>query len=216
MRKLILFLAVLTLNLVHADSPLTSTDFSGAYKNEKILIRTAENKLDKKVLKFLSKEKKSSVLKIAIISQLGWGEEDKYLQLFEAHLLEKHPALQESTFDELRKIGLEEFEETNQTLLLSADDLMCWAFFQGLANYFEPTLAFAAANIAYSRKPESMAHAAVYGLITAQIFFDYDWCMVYQTGDKIFRKSTYTENNLNQDAINLIMNYLSLYQGDCK
>lgn len=215
MKSLLSFVFILSLSFARADSPLTSTHFSNAYQEEKMVLYAQENEFDKKLLKFLGKEKKNAVIKIAIINKLGWGKKDLVLQ-YEAYLLKKRKGLKEEVFDYLRVDSDALPEENEQTKLLSADDLMCWAYLQALGDYFNPTLASRGAYFAYVRNPNSMAHATVFTLIACQIAFDSDWCRVYKLGEEFLVDKTYEENILKKEAVKIIMDYLGLYKGDCK
>ena len=214
MRQLLFLFLICFSHSLLADSPLTSCNFSGAYTQNKYVSRAKEKGLDKKVLKFLGKDKSDDVIKIAIINELGWNNKGT-LSTFENYLIEKRSGVSSATFDMLRGVGIDEFSDTEETKKLSSDDLVCWAYLQAMDDYFDPSKAIAAASLAYDREKESMAHAAVYGLIMAQIVFDQDWCMVYETGTQIFEQTTYTKSILSKEAITMIMDYLNLYKEYC-
>lgn len=200
---------------VLADSPLTSTHFAKAYENDKMVISAKADGMNNKVLKFLGKEKKPAVKKLAIINQLGWGNKS-YVTDFENYLLEKRKGLKPEVFEYLRAFLEEIPAENKQTNLLTAEDLMCWAYFQALGDYFNPSLASKAAYLSFVREPESMAHAAVFALIACQISFDTDWCGVYQIGKEFLVEKDYTKEKLSPEAVKIIMDYLNLYSADCK
>ena len=124
MKYLIAIFLISSVLCSKADSPLTSTNFSKAYKSEKMIVYTKENGLNQKLLKFLGKEQKESVIKIAIINELGWGAKDLVKQ-FEAYLLDKRKGLKPEVFDYLREFTEEIPVENEQTNQLTADDLMC-------------------------------------------------------------------------------------------
>lgn len=215
MKSILSFVFILSLSFARADSPLTSTHFSNAYQEEKMVLYAQEHDLDKKLLKFLGKEKKSAVIKIAIINAFGWGKKDLVHQ-YETYLLKKRKGLKQEVFDFLRIDADDLPEENEQTKLLSADDLMCWAYLQAIGDYFKPSVASRAAYFAYVRKPKSMAHATVFTLIACQIAFDSDWCRVYELGKEFLVDKTYEENILKKEAVQIIMDYLGLYKGSCK
>ena len=214
--KYLLLLAFIFVNgISFADSPLTSTPFSNAYKEEKMVKHISENGLDKKSLKFLSKKNASPVVKIAMVNALSWGNKD-LVHIYENYLLTKRKGLKPEVFDYLRVVSDEIPKENTQTNLLTADDLMCWAYFQTLGDYFNPNMGGRAAYLAYVREPESMAHSTVFTLIACQIAFDSNWCNVYKLGQEFLVDTRYTKNTLNDAALKIILDYLNLYRGDCK
>ncbi|MDC3352100.1 hypothetical protein OAV92_02525 [Crocinitomicaceae bacterium] len=214
MKYLIAIFLISSVLCSKADSPLTSTNFSKAYKSEKMIVYTKENGLNQKLLKFLGKEQKESVIKIAIINELGWGDKDLVKQ-FEAYLLDKRKGLKPEVFDYLREFTEEIPVENEQTNRLTADDLMCWAYLQALGDYFTPKLASKAAYFSFVREPNSMAHASVFALVACQVSFDTDWCYVYQIGQEFLVAKTYDKNKLSQEALKIILDYFNLYAADC-
>lgn len=214
MKALFFIIFSLVTAVSFADSPLTSTSFSAAYKSDEAIKHVKEKGLDEMTLKYLGGKKTDPVIKIAIINELSWGKEE-YLKAFESYLLANRKGLKSSVFEELRATTEAIPTETSQTKRLTADDLMCWAYLQALGNYFNPSLARAAAKLATEREKGSMAHATVDALIRSQIAFDESWCKVYQIGNLAFEETRYTRNQLSKEAVAIIMEYLVLYKGDC-
>lgn len=199
-----------------ADSPLTSTDFHRAYLEIDEVKYASEHSLDDKLLKFLAKPDGNSVHKLAAINALSWGKTD-YVSAFEKYLLKKRKGLKKEVFDYLRITeNAQTPEENEQTRLLSADDLMCWAYLQSMGDYFNPALGMRGAFFAYARDTESMAHMMAFSLIAAQQAFDVDWCQVYMIPRTMLQDYTYTNNLLKEEAITIIMDYIGLYAQECK
>lgn len=213
MRYLLLLLPLFIALNAQADSPLTSTLIADAYAQEDMVMHVAKNGLDQKALSYLGDDDGNAVIKIAMINQLSWGNMD-YTRAFQQYLIEKRK-VKESVFKYLRYAEGEEVKENKWTNKLRSDDLMCWAYFNALGNYFNPEMSSAAAKLAIEREPESMAHACVYALISCQIAFDGNWCSIYKYGQEYFVTSTYKTNNLNAKAIQIILDYLNLYKADC-
>ena len=199
-----------------ADSPLTSTPFSDAYKTEKVVQYAIENGMDKKTLKNLTSKKVSSLHKICIINALGWGEKLKYRDAFQDYLLSKRKGLKPEVFTYLEEVGDEAPAETEQTKLMTADDLICWGYLQALGDYFNPKKSFRAVFLAYKRDMENMAYGTIFCLVAAQNAMDYDWCQVYEFGQKMIVDPEYTNNIMDQEGQRIILEYLGLYQADCK
>ena len=72
---LLLIAAVVLSQNLFADSPLTSTPISEAYKDSKIvqLASTTEGRLTIELMNYLNESMHQVELKIAVINQLGWG-----------------------------------------------------------------------------------------------------------------------------------------------
>ena len=214
-----LYLLLLTFGLTLsalADSPLTSTEFFRAYLDVKEVKYATENPLDKKLLDFLGSPKANPVHKLAVINALSWGKTD-YVTTFENYLLKKRKGLKKEVFDYMRITENSETpQETEQTRLLTADDLMCWAYLQTMGDYFQPAMGMRGAFFGYARDAESMAHVTSFALIAAQQAFDTDWCQVYMIPKTMLEDSAYSKNLVKPEAINIIMEYIGLYAAECK
>ena len=199
---------------VFADSPLTSTNFSSVYMDIEEVKYASEHGLDNTLLEFLISEKVNSVSKIAVINALSWGN-TKNVILFENYLLKKRKGLKKDVFKFLRTESDKAPEENEQTLLLSADDLICWTYLQTMGDYNRPNIGMRAAFFSYGRDLESMAHVVVFTLIAAQKAFDNDWCKVYTIPKKMLVDEQYTKNILKPEALKIILDYTGLYAECC-
>jgi len=215
MKKVLVLFFILITGFSYADSPLTSTDFSDVYSEEKMIIHIKKKGLDKKAMKYLLSAKGNPVIKVAMINAIGFGQVD-LIDQFETYLLKKRKGLKTEVFDYLRIATNGEPEPNAQTDLLTADDLTCWAYLQALGEYNKPELAGTAAYLGYIRDTGSMAHKTVLGLIACQIAFDYSWCNVYKIGKEVFEDTQYEHNKLSAEAVGIIMDYLGLYKDSCE
>lgn len=211
---LILLLLSLSIQFAHADSPLTSTPFYTVYKSHKMVAYSEGKTLDKKILKFLGKAKTDIVLKIAVINALGWGNADN-VTLFENYLLDKRKGLDSTVFEYLRTVSNAEPEETDQTRLLSVDDLACWSYLNAMGDYFYPDRSMRGSYLAHMRNTESMAHIIPFTLIAAQKAFDINWCEVFMIPQRLLVETSYSKETLSPDAVKIIMEYIELYKADC-
>jgi len=215
MKKLVIILLLfITFNAI-ADSPLTSTPFHTAYSSVKEVQYALDNGLDKKMLKFLGSSKKSVIHKIAIINALSWGNKELVGE-FESYLLSKRKGLKQEVFEYLKTVSNETPQENEQTKLLSADDLICWAYLQTMGDYNQPALGMRGGFLAFQRDNESMAHMVPFALLAAQKAFDSNWCTVYQIPHKMLEEGEFTKNKISDAAMKVIMDYINLYKGDCK
>jgi hypothetical protein len=215
LKQILLIVIVFFTVSSYADSPLTSTPFYKAYSEVKEVKYALEKGLDNKMLKFLGSNKANIVTKIAVINALSWGNED-LVGKFEAYLLKKRKGLTSAVFDQLRIVANSKPEETDQTKLLTADDLICWVYLQVMGDYNNPAMGMRAGFIGFMRDKESMAHMVPFSLIASQKAFDTNWCNVYQIPHKTLEEDTYTKNNISDEALKIIMDYINMYKQDCK
>lgn len=208
---LIICLAAITFSS-QADSPLTSTPFSDAYSNTKMVTYAKEKGYNKKVVKFLA-GKSDIVSKLAVINSFGFGK--VMTKDFETYLIKKRKGVTAATFEELRIVPNSEPSETEITKGLTADDLACWAYMIAMEDYQNPKYAMKASFFAQVREPNSMGHVLPYALTSAQVVFDIDWCQVYVIPNELLVEKKYDNNNLSEEALKIIMDYIDLYEGDC-
>ena len=184
-----------------ADSPLTSTDFCQAYQKEKMVIRAAstDGVLTNHLIKFLLAEKKPIAVKMAVINQLGWSLDGKQNASIFYDYLQEHKGYKGKD-DLLKKAG--------------AAELLCLAYLQAMDNYFEVDEAIVYAETAVSKNPKSFTYNMICALIKAQQAMDVDWCAVFKLTDRV-RKDKSLQMDMNQEAVNIIFEYMDLYKDDC-
>ena len=114
---IVLTLGLLISQNIFADSPLTSTAFSKAYKDSKIvqLASQAEGKLNKELMDYLIDKKNPIELKVALINELSWDFNGKNNSELLSEYLKKNKNINKA----------------------SADILICYAYLKALDNYFE-------------------------------------------------------------------------------
>lgn len=124
MRLLLFLIYILYSQAFLADSPITSTEFSKVYKNEKIvkLASKSNGKLTDKLMKYLLKSRKPIELKMAVINELGWslGNKDNATAFFNYLKMKKNYSNKE--------------ELLNQA---SPSVLICMAYLKALGSYHE-------------------------------------------------------------------------------
>ena len=197
--KIIFFLPLLFL---YADSPLTSTAISDAYKSSKIiqLASKAEGKLNIKLIKYLTKKRKPIELKIALINKLGWESNGvSNSEIFLQYLKDKNNC---QTMDDFLRRA-------------SADDIICMAYLKALDNYFNVDEAINLARIAKSKDKESYTIHIISSLIEAQKAMKISFCEVYNITNNV-RIDKSLNTDMNAEAIKIIFDYMVLYKDDCK
>jgi hypothetical protein len=217
MKKLIQLLSLLFIFTlaVKADSPLTSTPFYTKYLDIELVKYASEKSLDDKLMEYLGSSTGDPITKIAIINALSWGKKE-YVTLFENYLIKNRKGVKKNVFDYMRTVSDETPEETDDTYLLTADDIMCWAYLQTMGDYFAPAKGMKAGYFCFTRNPKSMAHSVVFTLIATQKAFDEDRCRVYLIPKRMLLETEYSVNILKPEAIKVILDYTELYKSECK
>ena len=187
--------------LLFADSPLTSTQFSSAYSSELIvaIASKSEGKLTEELMEYLIGEN-AIVLKMAVINELGWKFEGK--------------SNKSTFFDYLQnKKKYKNIEDFSKKA--SADELLCMAYIMALDNYFKVDEAIEMADKALAKNSKSYTYQIINALIKAQKAFDSSWCTVYRLTNDI-RLNEKLNKDMNDEAIKIIFDYMDLYKADCK
>ena len=194
----VLIIGLLSSQSLFADSPLTSTNFSKAYKDSEIiqLASKTEGKLTIELMDYLSNNKNPIELKIALINELGWrfyGQNNS--TIFYNYLKEKSK--------------LEDINEADANILI------CYAYLKALDNYFDVEDAIIYAKKAKSKNEKSYTINIICALIEAQKAMDSDWCEVYNLTNNVRINNTLNQD-MKKDSISIIFNYMDIYKDNCK
>ena len=191
----------------YADSPLTSTDFCQAYKTKRIIKHILTGKgndseqqhVDVEVWQYLANPKNPIDVKMACINLIGWDiDGTHHADSWYAFLNAKGDYRSMKTFVEKAP----------------ADQLLCMAYLKALDNYFSVSEAAAMARAARDKRPESYTFNMVCALIEAQEEFnkeDGDWCRVGDLTDALRQNEEQFDNDMNDEAKNIIFEYMDLY-----
>lgn len=194
----VLILGLITGQNLFADSPLTSTNISKAYKYSAIVrfASKAEGKLTVKLMNYLIKSRNPIEVKIAVINALGWDFNGKTNStVFYEYLKEKN--------------GLKDINEAN------SDILICFAYLKALDNYFNVNDAIIYAQKAKSKNEKSYTINIICALIEAQKVLHSDWCEVYNLTNSVRMNDT-LNRDMKEAAMNIIFGYMDLYKDNCK
>lgn len=195
---IVLIIGLLSSQSLFADSPLTSTNFSKAYKDSEIiqLASKTEGKLTIELMDYLSNNKNPIELKIALINALGWSFDGQNNSImFYDYLKEKS-----------------KLEDINQA---NADILICYAYLKALDNYFDVEDAIIYAKKAKSKNEKSYTINIICALIEAQKAMDTDWCEVYNLTNNVRINNTLNQD-MKEDSISTIFDYMDIYKDNCK
>lgn len=194
----ILIAAVVLSQNLFADSPLTSTPISEAYKDSKIvqLASTTEGRLTIELMNYLNESMHPVELKIAVINQLGWGFNGfNNAYYFYEYLQEKY-----------------NFKDTDEFLnQASADLLISLAYLQAMENYFNVDEPIIYALKARSKNNESYTINIICALIEAQKAMDSDWSEVYNLTNNV-RLNRSLNRDMKEEAVKIIFEYMDLYK----
>lgn len=197
MKKHLLFLLALIAfsSAVWADSPITSTPIHEAYQDIGIVAKaSAENaKFDADMLAFLSDAAKPIDQKVALCSALGWQMKGK-AKLFSDHLSKR------SGWDPKK---------------MSGDEMLVLSYLMALDDYNNMDLPLALASKALAKNKQSYTFRMIHALILAQKQFDSNWCKVFTTVAAVERNKS-LKQDLRDGAVNIIFDYINLYQDSCK
>lgn len=182
-----------------ADSPLTSTQISDAYKDVEIVQFAAESfgSISEVLMDYLIDENNPIDLKIATINELGWSIRGKNnARLFYEYMKYKNV--------------LQNIDNA------SAEILICYAYFMALDNYFDVEEAIIYANKAKAKNGKSYTIHMITALIEAQeSMHSDDWCKVYNLVNNVRMNKTLTKD-MREDAITIIFDYMGAYEEYCK
>jgi hypothetical protein len=198
MKKLILFLLCAGVTvLVKADSPLTSTDLTLGYTNTKNVqeAKNANGTINNNLLKFLA-GKGEIAEKMAVICQLGWGDQAmSNAMAFSDYLVKQKKSENKYT----------------------GDDYLCLAYIYALGNYFDMTEPLKYATKAIEKNEKSFTFQIISALIVAQVYLDDQnkWCDVFKVCDSVRTDPSLTQD-MAAESVKGIFDYINMYQEECK
>jgi hypothetical protein len=176
-----------------ADSPVTSTSFSQAYADIDLVQQAAEQGImDKKLATYLASPKNPIDIKAAIINALSWSTEGKNNADIYASLIYR------------KKIT------ALHTHSLSGDELFVIGYLLLMDDYMHPLKALPYLEKAKQKKPTSFTIAIIHAISKAQHQIT---CDVWKNIDDVLHNPKLTRE-LRQEAIDIIADYLYLYEQD--
>lgn len=187
-------------NICLADSPITSTQFSHAYRKEAIVVKAqkSDGKITNELMDYLI-GKNPIDLKVAVINELGWeGENRVNANIFVGYIMKSKGYLTE---DELQKKA-------------KPEELLCIAYLKAMDNYFDVSKAIVYADLALSKNVKSYTFQMITALIKAQAEMDRDWCTVYTLTNNVRNDET-LKIDMKADASKIIFQYMDIYREHC-
>lgn len=184
-----------------ADSPVTSTPFSDAYMDINMVARAkASGVLDTVTAYFLVSRDKPIDQKMAVINALSWDVNGKHnAVLFKEFLAKKYKVKPE-------KLKLN---------TLSGDELLCLGYMTIMDDYFTPEKAVPVIEMARKKLKNNFTAEMIAALVKAQTAMAGDWCEVWMPVD-IVLKTEKLQRDMRLEAVNIIVNYMQVYESSCK
>jgi hypothetical protein len=196
--QLVLFIS---LGILYADSPITSTTFYTAYYDFEI-VKEAEKSgiLTQSIAQFLSSSTNPIDVKAAVINALSWDIDGKNNSGLYFDFLEK------THNEDIDSVTLEP---------LSADEVFCLGYLMAMDNYFYVEEALEVLFVAWDMNDVSFTVSMIFAIVEAQEAMDYDWCEVWLLTQGVLLDET-LEKDMRDEAIEIIVDYMSLYEEDCE
>ena len=185
-----------------ADSPLNSTDFNEAYSDHPMVVMAGEyglgDAIPTELLKFLSDKNAPVDVRMAVVNRLTWFSETGDFMQFENYLIKCYKAK----------------DRWKLQKKLDAKTLAVYAYAMAMANRSDLEEASDLAHLAVEKdKEHSFSVSMASALIDAQIHFNGSWSMIYPTVAKVVNDTT-LKRDMRQRAVDIIMEYIGLYEKD--
>lgn len=213
MYRIFLFLSIMLSGIVYADSPLTSIDLTeGNEKDEMVQYAKASGgDFDDKLLDFLLDDNNALNRRLVVINAIGWGG-----GVSESRTYDFLVALSDQLSMDLDMLTANDPADLQD--IISGETFLCLAYVAALENYLEsPAVLFDLVEVAYNdpQVQKSFTAMTVIGLMRAQHFMDYDWCMVYEQTDVLRQNKSKFKMDLSKEAYNNVFEYMDLYADYC-
>jgi hypothetical protein len=201
-----LLVPLLTVSVVSADSPLTSTTFHEAYSDLPEVADHVGAPMDREIYEMLRSDEYPLDVKVAIINAMGWNfdGQSNAETFMEYYMADEGKAVVDTDY-------------------MSDEDLLMLAYMVSMDDYFnmspiepgaEGVLGMSGVELAEAaaeRVPDDFTVRMISALILAQEAMDYDWGQVFSIVDFVMKEALV--RNMREEAIDIIMNYIGLYYG---
>ena len=194
---------VLNLSVSRADSPITSTPISEAYKDIPMVPKAVKaGVLTDEIAAFLLNEDLPIDQKIAVINALSFDFNGKQnAVLFREHLAKKY-----KTSVKYLKVDI-----------ISGDEQLCLGYLTIMDDYFFPDEAITILEKAVDKNPMSYTYNIIFALARAQKVMNSisAWCKVWKYAEEVENNKD-LKRDMREGAVKIIMDYMILYKGSCK
>jgi len=180
-----------------ADSPITSTPFSEAYRDVPEVVRAAESGvLTRDLAAYLLDEETPLDRAAAVINALSWSLDGKDNA---ERLLQFLPGLSAGLDQALRR------DDPPARLLFVL------GYLEAMDNYFEAASAEETLRIAAHKLPNSFTAAFIHALVAAQ---DAEWCDAFEITQGVVDRFP-GHRDMRERAVEIVMDYMILYAEYC-
>ena len=213
MYRIFLFLSIMLSGIVYADSPLTSIDLTEGNEKDKMVqyAKASGGDFDDKLLDFLLDDNNALNRRLVVINAIGWEG-----GVSESRTYDFLVALSDQLSMDLDMLTANDPADLQD--IISGETFLCLAYVAALENYLEsPAVLFDLVEVAYNdpQVQKSFTAMTVIGLMRAQHFMDYDWCMVYEQTDVLRQNKSKFKMDLSKEAYNNVFEYMDLYADYC-
>ena len=213
MHRILFMFSFLLTGIVYADSPLTSTDLTKGYEKDEMVqyAKASGGNLDDQLLEFLLDDNNPLHRRLVVINAIGWKAGPSESRTFDLLW-----ALSEQLSMDLDMLLA--YDAMSLNTIVSSEIFLCLAYVAALENHLEsPEGLFDYLEIAYQDKKiqKSFTAMSVIGLIRAQHFMDYDWCLVYEQTDILRQHKRKFKMDLSKKAYQNIYEYMDTYAEYC-
>ena len=183
-----------------ADSPLTSTPFSEAYRDQPAVTKAERTHvLDDELCRLLANPKVPIDVRAAVINALGWNFDGQHnAAIFRDFLARKYSVNPEKVDSKL-----------------SADEMFAIGYLLAMDNYFEPEDGLPFLHKARKKKKKSYTVAMVTALVEAQAAFDTSWCESWKSYLRAEQQFQPDRRDLRPEAQPIVDSYMQLYSEEC-
>jgi hypothetical protein len=205
MKKLFLsFLCFCTFQTAFADSPLTYTDFYKAYTDVPMVQQALESKgrISVAMLSYLVNDTNPLDVKLAVINAIGWNHKG---------------TINSTTFlNYVVKTKKYKAESISFNWYATSDELICYAYFRAMDNYFDVIYANEIAELALKKNPNSFSVNMIVRLIKAQgLNLLNEDCFGYAQFNTL-KTNTQLQLDMRKDAEKYIFEYMNSIGENCK
>ena len=196
--QLVLFIS---LGILYADSPITSTPFYTAYSDiEMVRIAEKSGVLTLSIARYFSSTTNPIDVKAAVINALSWDIEGKNnAELF-------FEFLEDFYKEDIDSVTLEP---------LSVDEIFCLGYLMAMDDYFYVYEALDVLYTAWDLNDTSFTISIILAIVEAQDAMDFDWCEVWLLTEGVLFDKT-LKKDMRDEAIEIIVDYMKLYEEYCE
>ncbi len=188
----ILFLTLFIFSVpAFADSPITESDISRAYMDVAIVKEASQQhgKINANISSYLSNAKNPIDVKAAVINALSWSSDGK--------------ANADAYSKTIYKVPVSKLKTDS----LSGDQLFCIGYLMAMDNYTETKSALSFLKLAEKKSNNSFTVSIIRAVVESQNGDDSIWNYF-----KPLLQNSNLKKDMRQDAVNIILNYVALYE----